>query len=136
MSTVLDVVSAVALLVGAAFCLLAAVGLHRFPDVVCRLHAAAKAQTLGVLLILLGTAAQAPAKYAVPLVLVALFQLVTVPVTGQIVGRTAFRTGAVHRPGLVRDELGERLESDPREGGGPRDADAGTGYAQDGGARG
>ncbi|MBQ0986988.1 monovalent cation/H(+) antiporter subunit G [Streptomyces sp. F63] len=109
MSTVLDVLSAVLLLSGAAFCLLGAIGLLRFPDTVSRLHAASKAQTLGVLLILLGTAFQVPVSYGLVLLLLALFQLVTVPVTGQIVGRTAYRTGAVRRGRLVVDELGRRL---------------------------
>jgi multicomponent Na+:H+ antiporter subunit G len=111
-----DVVSAVLLLGGALFCLLTAVGVLRFPDPVCRLHAAAKAQTLGVLLILGGTAMQVRAGFAVPLLLVALFQLATVPVVGQVVGRTAYRTGGIHRPGLVIDELEDRLGADERRG--------------------
>ncbi|WP_431780885.1 monovalent cation/H(+) antiporter subunit G [Streptomyces chumphonensis] len=116
MTAFLDAVSAVLLLAGSAFCVLAAVGLLRFPDPVCRLHAAAKAQTLGVLLVLVGAAFHVPVRYAVPLVLVALFQMLTVPVTSQIVGRTAFRTGRVHRGGLVLDDLGERLRREGRSG--------------------
>ncbi|WP_234320452.1 monovalent cation/H(+) antiporter subunit G [Streptomyces sp. SBT349] len=112
MRILLDTVSAVCLLTGAVFCVLTAVGLLRFPDPICRLHAAAKAQTLGVLLVLVGTALQVRVGYAVTLVLVALFQIATVPVVGQIVGRTAYRTGAVHREGLVTDELEERLTAD------------------------
>ncbi|WP_030543397.1 monovalent cation/H(+) antiporter subunit G [Streptomyces albus] len=110
MSTVLGVLSAVFLLSGATFSLLGAIGLLRFPDTVCRLHAASKAQTLGVLLILLGSALQVPVAHGLVLLLLALFQLVTVPVTGQIVGRTAYRTGAVDRGRLVVDELGGRLD--------------------------
>ncbi len=119
LSTVRDVVAAVALLGGASFCLLSALGLLRFPDTLSRLHAAAKAQTAGLLLILLGAALLVPPRAALVLALVALFQLVTVPVTGQIVGRTAYRTDAVHRPGLVLDELGDRLARDPRAGPAP-----------------
>nr|WP_243088914.1 monovalent cation/H(+) antiporter subunit G [Streptomyces sp. 891-h] len=62
---------------GAAFCLLGALGLLRFADIGSRLHAAAKAQTLGVLLILVGTSVQMPLHYALVLPLVALFQLFT-----------------------------------------------------------
>ncbi|MBW1603968.1 monovalent cation/H(+) antiporter subunit G [Streptomyces sp. JJ66] len=109
MSTVLDVISAVLLLTGALFCLLAALGLLRFPDAVCRLHAAAKAQTLGLLLILLGAALQAPFRYAAPLALVALFQLLTIPVTSQIVGRTAYRTSSLSAPSLTEDALAPRI---------------------------
>ncbi|MCX2968256.1 MULTISPECIES: monovalent cation/H(+) antiporter subunit G [Streptomyces] len=114
MSAVSDVASAVLLLTGALFCLLTAVGVLRFPDAVCRLHAAAKAQTLGLLLILLGAALQLPLRYAVPLVLVALFQLLTVPVTTQVVGRTAYRTSSLHTPSLVEDELAHRIPPEER----------------------
>lgn len=110
--TIRDVLAAILLLSGATFCLLGALGLLRFPDTLSRLHAAAKAQTVGLLLILLGTATQVPLPYALMLVLVALFQLITVPVTGQIVGRASYRTDALHRPGLVADELGTRLARD------------------------
>jgi multicomponent Na+:H+ antiporter subunit G len=110
MSTVRDVASAVLLLGGAGLCLLAALGLLRFPDTATRLHAAAKAQSVGLVLILTGTAMQVPGRYAPVVLLVALFQLFTVPVTGQIVGRTAYRTRSLARGALVRDELGDRLE--------------------------
>ncbi|MDT0378284.1 monovalent cation/H(+) antiporter subunit G [Streptomyces sp. DSM 42041] len=129
--TVRDVVAAVLLLSGATFCLLGAVGMLRFPDTLSLLHAAAKAQTAGLLLVLAGTAVQLPLSYALMLALVALFQLVTVPVTGQVVGRTAYRTGAIDPERLVVDELGERLAReraatsgrDPDGGGAASDAD-------------
>ncbi|MCT2590972.1 monovalent cation/H(+) antiporter subunit G [Streptomyces sp. N2-109] len=136
MSTALDALTAVLLLAGAAFCLLGALGLLRFADTLSRLHAATKAQTLGLLLILLGAAAQVSPRYAVVLVLVALFQLVTVPVTGQIVGRTAYRTQAVRRPGLVLDELGERLRRDARARGEAAGQDSEGGDAEGGEAEG
>ncbi|MGC9540517.1 monovalent cation/H(+) antiporter subunit G [Streptomyces sp. UG1] len=110
MNVVRDAVTAVLLPAGAAFCLLAAVGLLRFPDTASRLHAAAKAQTLGLLLILLGVAVRLPLNHAPVLLLVALFQLLTAPVTSQIIGRTAYRAQALDRRLLVRDELADRLE--------------------------
>jgi multicomponent Na+:H+ antiporter subunit G len=113
-NTVLDVVCAVLLVGGAVFCLLASVGVLRFPDAVCRLHAAAKAQTLGLLLILLGAALQSAPRHAVPLALVALFQLLTIPVTGQIVSRTAYRTSALSEASLTKDELAPRLPPEER----------------------
>ncbi|PJE99782.1 sodium:proton antiporter [Streptomyces carminius] len=132
--TVLETVSAVLLLAGAAFCLLGAVGLLRFPDTATRLHASSKAQTLGVLLSLLGAALRVPAPYAGLLLLIAFFQLFTVPVTGQVIGRVAYRTGAVDRRTLFTDELAGRLalpDPDPDPGsptGEPEDrGDAGNG---------
>ncbi|MFP8962345.1 monovalent cation/H(+) antiporter subunit G [Streptomyces nanhaiensis] len=127
LQTALEAATAFLLLCGAVFCLLGGVGLVRFPDTVTRLQAAAKAQNLGLLLILIGAALRVPLPYAGLLLLIAVFQLTTVPVLGQIVGRIAYRTGAVERHTLTVDELAERLA--------PPDApDAGEG--DDGGGRG
>ncbi|MFF0109561.1 monovalent cation/H(+) antiporter subunit G [Streptomyces hirsutus] len=112
MTAVSDVITAVLLPTGAVFCLLGALGLLRFPDIISRLHAASKAQTLGLMLILVGTAAQMPLRYAPVLLLVVLFQLLTAPITGQIVGRTAYRIQALDRGPLFRDELADRLARD------------------------
>ncbi|MBV7697333.1 monovalent cation/H(+) antiporter subunit G [Streptomyces sp. TRM70350] len=109
MTTARDVFTAVLFLTGAVFCLLGALGLLRFPDTASRLHAAAKAQTLGLLLTLAGAAAQAPARHAPVLLLVALFQLLTAPITSQIIGRTAYRTHGLDHDLLFRDELADRL---------------------------
>ena len=58
-TTVLDVVGAVLLLLGALLCLAGAIGLMRFPDTLSRLHAATKPQTLGLILVLTGLAGHA-----------------------------------------------------------------------------
>ncbi|WP_081235642.1 monovalent cation/H(+) antiporter subunit G [Streptomyces viridosporus] len=112
MTLLRDVVTAVLFLTGACFCLLGAVGLLRFRDTVSRLHAASKAQTLGLLLILVGAAVNRPLRDAPVLLLVALFQLFNAPITSQIVGRTAYRTHAVDRRRLFSDELADRLARD------------------------
>jgi multicomponent Na+:H+ antiporter subunit G len=106
---VTDVVSAVLLLVGALTCLLGAIGLVRLPDLPARLQAATKPQTLGLLLILAGTAVRVPLDSAVTLVLVGLFQVITAPVISQLLGRSAYRSGTVRRDGLVVDELADRM---------------------------
>lgn len=107
MNAVLDVVSAVLLLTGAASCLLGALGLVRLPSLLSRLQAATKPQTLGLFLILGGAALRVEMESAVTLVLVVLFQVVTAPVISQIVGQSAYRSGAVRPEVLVVDELGE-----------------------------
>ena len=110
--TVLDAVSAVLLLLGALQCLLGAVGLVRLPSLLGRLQAATKPQTLGLLLLLLGAALRVPPDSAVTLVLVAVFQLITAPVLSELVGRSAYRSGAVRPEILVADELAGRLRDD------------------------
>ncbi|MEU7812758.1 monovalent cation/H(+) antiporter subunit G [Pseudonocardia sp. NPDC049154] len=114
---VTDVVSAVFLLLGALSCLLGALGLVRLPDLPARLQAATKPQTLGLLLILLGTAIRLDFENAATLILVILFQAVTAPVISQILARSAYRTGTLDRDALVVDELAERMEREAREGG-------------------
>lgn len=105
----LDVISAVLLISGAVSCLAGAIGLLTFPDVTSRLQAATKPQTLGLLLILAGTALRVEPTHASALLLVALFQMLTAPVLAQLVGRAAYRADSLRRDTLVIDELGERL---------------------------
>ena len=50
----LDVLGAVCVMLGAFLCLAAALGLARFPDVLSRMHAATKPQTLGLILVVTG----------------------------------------------------------------------------------
>ncbi|MGI9062592.1 MAG: monovalent cation/H(+) antiporter subunit G [Pseudonocardiaceae bacterium] len=107
----MSVLSAAALLSGAASCLLGALGLLRFPDLPTRLQAATKPQTLGLLLILLGTALRLEPAGAASLALVALFQVITAPVISQLLGRAAYRSGALRRDVLVTDDLADRLSN-------------------------
>ncbi len=107
-----EITASVLLLAGALQCLLGAIGLLRLPSLLGRLQAATKPQTLGLLLVLAGTALLVPPADAATLVLVALFQLVTAPVLSQLVGRSAYRSGAVQPEILVVDELADRLRAD------------------------
>ncbi len=106
----LDVFSAVCLLVGAISCLLGAIGLLTFPDVAARLQAGTKPQTLGLIFILIGTGVQLDLHIASGLILVGLFQMLTSPVLAQLVGRAAYRADNIQRDTLVVDDLGERLQ--------------------------
>ena len=77
---------------GAAFCLAAAVGLVRFPDLLTRIHSATKAPTLGILLLALGTALSfADIVGWIKAVIIISFILVTAPVAAHLVGRSALR---------------------------------------------
>jgi multicomponent Na+:H+ antiporter subunit G len=108
-----DIASAVLLLLGALSCLFGAVGLLRLPDLLGRLQAATKPQTLGLLLVLAGTALRVELESAVTLVLVAFFQVITAPVISQLAGRSAYRSGGARHDLLVVDELAGKL---PRNG--------------------
>lgn len=110
MTELWDLVAAVFLLLGAFFCLAAAVGVLRFPDVLARLHAATKPQVFGLLLVL---TAVALTHRTLPVTLfcfaVMLLQVLTNPVSGHMLARTAYRTGQWNEDEAVVDELAEDL---------------------------
>lgn len=106
MSAVVDVVSAVLLLSGVALFLLAALGIVRLPDIFSRMHAATKASTLGLALVLLGAMLQVEqAGDAVRLALVIAFTFLTAPVGAHMLGRAAYRSGIGGLEELAVDEL-------------------------------
>ena len=93
--TILDISSAVLLVVGAALSLAAAVGLIRFPDALARLHAATKPQILGLILIVIALALSVRSWAALLLLLpVIVFQMLTSPISAHMVGRSGYGTGA------------------------------------------
>lgn len=111
-----DALVAVLLLAGAVLALLAGIGLLRFPDVFARMHAATKPAALGLLCVLVGTAvALQDATATAKLLLVAVFQFVTIPVGAHMIGRAAYRSGTEVHPDTVVDELAEAGVLPPRE---------------------
>lgn len=109
-SAAFDIVGALILLLGALLCFAAAVGLARFPDVLTRMHAATKPQTLGLLLVVTGVAVSLREPRALGLLLlIAVLQLLTAPVAAHLVGRTAHRTGQVREDLTQPDELTDDL---------------------------
>ena len=108
----MNLLCAILLIAGAASCLLGALGLLRFPDLPSRLQAATKPQTLGLLLILLGTAVRLDVEDAATLGLVALFQVLTAPVISQLIGRRRIAPVRCTATWWVGDELGTRLSGE------------------------
>ena len=110
MNAVIDVAAAVLLLSGSVLAVLAGVGLQRFPDVFARIHAATKATTLGLVLIVAGAALSigdaGDAGDAAKLALVAVLQFVTAPVSAHMVGRASYRAGTEMSDHTAIDELG------------------------------
>lgn len=113
-STVGDVVAVVLLLVGSFLCLTAGLGLLRFPDVLTRMHAGTKPQVLGFLLVMLGGAIRLQGWSTTwMLLLVAVFQMLTAPVSAHMISRVAYRRRHVRRDLLLVDDLrsGESRDS-------------------------
>lgn len=83
------------LLLGATLTLLAGVGILRFPDVFTRANAATKAAGLGIAFLLLGAGLWIGTWEAgIKLGLAAALQFVTAPISGHVMGRAAYRSGA------------------------------------------
>lgn len=121
---VLDLLAACFSLLGAFFCLTAAVGLVRFPDLVTRMHPAAKPQSLGMVILLVGLALHIRTlSAALFLALVTILQMMTVTLSSHVVARTGYRSGLFEPDSLVADELADALAS-RRQGGDTRSSQA------------
>ena len=86
-------------LAGSVLVLIAAIGVVRFDDVLARMHALAKASTLGVLLLLAGAAVGLRhANDVTSVVLAALAQVLTSPPASNMLSRATYlsRHGGVH----------------------------------------
>ena len=101
-----DLISAVLLLIGATFLLLAGVGVVRMPDVFTRMQAATKASTLGAGWVLLAVAVYFNDLGIITRALAGIvFFLITAPVTAHVIGRAAYFLGVPLWHGTTRDEL-------------------------------
>lgn len=107
---ILDLAGLIALVLGALLCVVAAIGLLRFPDLLTRMHAGTKPQVLGVLLVVLGVGLRVRSGTDIGmLAVVALFQLLTIPAGAHLVSRAALRTGLVDDADI---HVGPREHSD------------------------
>ncbi|AYJ51171.1 monovalent cation/H(+) antiporter subunit G [Rhodococcus sp. P1Y] len=108
MNMVLEVISAIFILLGAILAFTAAVGIVRFPDTLSRMHAATKPQVVGLILVLTGAVIQLRGSVDIwMLVLVGVFTLVTAPVIAHTVGRVAYREQRGRDGLLIVNEMDE-----------------------------
>ncbi|WP_021010134.1 monovalent cation/H(+) antiporter subunit G [Agrococcus pavilionensis] len=113
LESVLDVVGAALILVGAFFTLTAAIGILRLPDVLNRMHAASKPQTLGFLLLCVGLSLVLRNGSATAMLAVAAcLQLVTSPVATQMMAKAAHRSRQYRADLVVDDRERERIDDD------------------------
>lgn len=87
-----DVFGLAALVFGLFFSVVGIIGLIRFPDVYCRIHASGKVATLGLVGLLAASAIAMP-ETALKALALALFVVITSPVASHAIASAAYRTG-------------------------------------------
>ncbi len=101
--------------IGVFFLFLGALGIFRLPDLFNRLQAGTKATTLGVVSTSIGVGLIAKGWFLFALAL-AIFLLMTNPISSHAIGRASYRAGVKLYPGTNPDECGERKWEFPEEG--------------------
>lgn len=105
----LDLLVAAFLVGGGVFCAVAGLGVLRLQDVIQRCHAATKAGTLGVGLVVLAVALYFhEVDVTTRAIAIFAFLLLTAPVGAHMIGRAAYRTGVPLWEKTELDELGGR----------------------------
>lgn len=108
----LTLLGAIFIFAGSAFTLIAGIGLVRFRDTFSRIHAAAKPQMLGLMLLCVGLVLMLRTwQWFAICTLVISIQMVAAPVASHLLGRAAYRTGLAEEGPLVLNELKEQPEA-------------------------
>ena len=118
MPSLLEILNAAAMILGTFLILIASIGLVRLPDVYCRIHAAGKAGTMGISLIVLSTVfffwSTDPA-VVVRGLLAIFFQFLTAPVAVHLLARASYVTDYPLSERTAVDELQQFMLSRPDE---------------------
>lgn len=106
-----DWITAALVVAGALLALIAAIGIVRMPDLYLRMHAAAKAGTLGVGLLLTASAVHFKQLDITVLVLLTVaFMVLTAPVAAHIIVRAAYYSGVPMSERSIVDDLKSRRD--------------------------
>jgi multicomponent Na+:H+ antiporter subunit G len=111
-----EVLTALAMLVGTFFMVVTGIGLVRFPDVYTRMHAAGKAGTVGIALLILAPTIYFAASdpfLAIRGVLAIVFQLLTTPGATYLLAHASYATNYASHRRTELDELKEWLPTYP-----------------------
>jgi multicomponent Na+:H+ antiporter subunit G len=108
-------ITAILMIAGATFMLLAAIGITRMPDVYTRMQPATKAATLGVGCMLLAVAVHFENVGVTARALAGIiFVILTAPVAAHMIGRAAYAMGVPLWEGTAIDEMKEYQEAQER----------------------
>lgn len=102
-----DIFAAIFFIAGAFFMFLAGLGVYRFPDLFSRMHAATKAASFGIGLMLIGLMILYFSWYwMIFSILIVLFVFITAPVAGHMLGRVAYIRNVPLYEKTIKDEMG------------------------------
>ncbi len=82
--------------------LISATGLVRMPDVYTRMHVGTKSTTMGTLLVISGTICIEPS-WAWKLILLAIFVLLTNPLSSSVIARAVHKDGATLKSDALKE---------------------------------
>lgn len=110
-----EIISLVMISLGIIFVLIAGIGVVRMPDLFLRMSASTKAATLGLMLILVGTAVYfGTVGIASRAIATAIFVFLTAPVSAHLIGRAAYSDGVKLWKDTQLDELEGKYVTDER----------------------
>lgn len=108
-----ELISLILIGAGILFVFVAGIGIIRMPDIFLRMSASTKAATLGLMLILLGTAIYfSELGIASRAIATAIFVFLTAPVSAHMIGRAAYSDGVKLWHNTQLDELKDKYVSD------------------------
>jgi multicomponent Na+:H+ antiporter subunit G len=108
------IIGIILVLVGFSFQILGALGLIRLPDVYNRLQAATKSITMGAISIAIGVGVIDTSLLAKS-ILVAVFLLLTNPISSHAIARSAYRSKVPLWKGSVVDRYAKAVKKDDKE---------------------
>ena len=114
MPSIIEIIIAVPMIIGTFLMVVASIGLLRFPDIFCRMHAAGKAGTLGVSLIILAAVfffVPTSVGVVIRCLLAIAFQFLTTPAATHLLARASYITEYPVSDRTAVDELKAYLPS-------------------------
>jgi multicomponent Na+:H+ antiporter subunit G len=106
-----EIIAAIFFITGSFFMFLAGLGVWRFPDLFSRMHAATKAASFGIGLMLAGLMIIYFSWYwLIFSSLTILFVFITAPVAAHMLGRAAYFQKVAQYEGTIADELAHDLQ--------------------------
>jgi len=106
MTVITDIIGNLFLIIGSLFLFSAGLGVLRMPDTYNRIQTGTKATTLGTIMILVGIAFLHPA-WALKLVILIFFVMLTNPVSSHALARASHKIGTYETETTVVDKLDE-----------------------------